>query len=445
MENTGCIIHAEARPMLDVGRVAKEIDAALARHETPEVICRMLRTAQTDMRGVMAEMLNVWRIFSADFRAQCSAADRNLVYRLSDMVPDIIGNNYYRQIRGIKLTEERRRAWMMRGRVNIDLTEPFTDGARYEVHDIFVRQDDVDGYSNALAALPNLAATDIASTIWAGRIYQGDFFRAAPQRLQLKMLEHLHAASPTIAQTFVAQILLDYGIPQRYRVLAWTEGVLRPHREGPTSNAVIRWAYAASREEQRMEASGIKVQGRRVKKAGMDSPLREWLATYSGGDNPARFDMGRTLRGFKLTRGLIDWLVTRSCVNILAYYLCERREEFEKALSLGEFAGCVCRNGQCKCLERLLGVVEELTPGLITGFRDRNGAGLLEHLLYRYCDKEPEKGSWLGMCLGAKSDLRPHVAYLRRLGCKDDMANSVGISWADIEAAVFERFDDAVC
>ena len=429
MENIGCTIHAEARQMSDVERVAKDLDAALDQHEPPHAVCQQLRAAKGRAKHVLGQMVNTWRIFSADFRSQCSADDRDFIWRLSDDVPDIIGNNYFRQVRGIRLIEARQRASTMRGRVNISMAEPFTDGARYEIHDIFTRGGSVETIAGFVASLPNLGANDIASTIWAGRIYQGDFFRASPHRLRLKMLEFLHATSPVVAQTFVAQILQDRSLPQQYRVLAWSEGVLRPHRKSATHNRSVRWAYAASKEER----------GRPMKTMA-DGRLREWLASYSGGDRPARFDMERALHGFKLSRGIIGWLVGESYLNILTYYLRECRKEFLDVLSLGAFAGCVCANGSCQCMVQLLEIVEELSPGLIAAFRDRNGAGLLEHLLYRYSDKEPEtEGCWLKMCFATRSELHSLVSYLRNKGCNADEPNGLGISWADIEESSSEN------
>ena len=165
-----------------------------------------------------------------------------------------------------------------------------------------------------------------------------------------------------------------------------------------------------------------------------DGRLREWLDSYAGGDRPARFDMERALRGFKLSRGIVEWLVSESHLNILTYYLRESRKELADALSLGEFAGCVCANGRCQCTVQLLEIVEELSPGLMAAFHDRNGAGLLEHLLYRYSDTEPnDSGSWLKMCFAPHSELHSLVAYLRDKGCKTDDPNGVGITWADIE------------
>lgn len=425
MKNTGCTIHAEARQMSDVERLAKELDAALDGHVPPEAICQQLRAAKGQAKHVLGQMVNAWRMFSADFRAQCSEDDRNLIWRLSDNVPGVIANNYFRHVRGIKLIEARRKASTNRGRVNIRLSEPFSDGARHEVHEIFTRKCDVDALARSVAALPNLGANDIASTIWAGRLYQGDFFRAAPHRLRINMLECLHATSPVVAQTFVAQILQDRSLPQLYRVWAWSEGVLRPHRESATPNRSVRWAYSASKE------------GRvRHVKTMADGRLREWLDSYAGGDKPARFDMERVLRGFKLSRGIIAWLVGESYLNILTYYLRECRGELLNALSLGEFAGCVCANERCRCTIRLLEIVEELSPGLIASFRDRNGAVLLEHLLYRYSDKEPAQHlGWLQMCFAPKSELHPLTAFLRNKGCKTDEPNGVGISWKDIENA----------
>ena len=282
MKNTGCTIHAETRQMSDVERVAKELDAALDRGESPYAVCQQLQAAKGRVKHVLGQMVNAWRIFSADFRSRCSADDRDFIWRLSDNVPDIIGNNYFRQVRGIRLIEARQKAATMRGRVNISMTEPFTDGARHEIHDFFARGDSVDAIARSIASLPNLGPNDIASTIWSGRIYQGDFFRASPHRLRLKMLKFLHATSPVVSQTFVAQILQDRSLPQLCRVWAWSEGVLRPHRGSATSNLSVRWAYAASKEER----------GRHVKTMA-DGQLREWLASYMGGDKPARFDMER--------------------------------------------------------------------------------------------------------------------------------------------------------
>jgi len=416
-----------------VVRIANELDAALARHDDPAAICRALRTMQARPKDVFASMLRAWRIFSADFRSGCCDADRRLVYSLSDDVPSVIGDNYYRQVRGVKMVEARRRASTMRGRVNICLNEPFADGARHEVHDVFSRKDTVEGYAKSLASLPNLGANDMASTIWAGRIYQDDFFKVSPQRLKLKMLQYLHEVSPVIAQTFVTQIVRDRSLPRRYRVLAWTEGVLRPHSEHLSSNAEIGAVYAASRK------SGDIRRG-----LGMNGTVHEWLSKYVGGDRPARFDMERTLRGFKLSRRIIDWLCQERYLNVLTYYLNECRTEFEKAYPLSDFAGHVCASANYSDAEQLLGVVEKLSPGMIAAYYDSNGANLLERTLYRYRDKDPVNESWLRMCFGRKSGLRPLVAFLHRMGCEDVVPNSIGITWVDIEDAAKEKFDGSV-
>lgn len=418
---------------------ARELDSALSRQMPPSEICKKLRALKGPPKKVLGEMINAGRIFAPDFRFQCDEADRRLIYELSDDAPEIICNNYFRQVRGMRMVAARLRAYTMRGRVNICMDEPFSDGARHEVHDIFSRKGNVEEYARALASLPNLGANDIASTIWAGRIYQDDFFRAAPQRLKLKMLEHLHEASPVIAQDFVAQILQDVRLPRRYRVLAWAEGVLRPHREYATQNAAVKHSYAASRESRRRRRAERRAGGYRPDRSGRGAEIFDWLVLYSGGDTPARFDIERNLRGFQLTWHIIDWLASHSAQNILTYYLTECTDELTRVFPLGEFAAYLCENELCHCVIPLLQIIEKLEPGLMSEYMDENGANLLEHLLYRHDEMEPEKGSWLQMCFGRKTETRALEAYLMSVGCEDDVPNGVGITWMDIRDAAQEK------
>ena len=431
----------EMKRVTDAYSVAKKIDAAIARNAPPPDICQMLRASGVKPGAVVAEMTRAGRIFSADFRSRCETADRRYVYELSDSVPEIIGNDYYRQVRGIKRIEARRRAMAMRGRVTISLAEPFSDGARYEIHDIFSRPDDAAGYVNSLLRLPNLGANDIASTIWAGRIYQDDIFRAAPQPLKLKMIEFLPSVSPAIAQAFVAQLLKDRRLPRRYRVLAWTEAVLRPHHDCSQMNEDVRRACAASWAERsrvsRMVRYGLGVPLGVCRSA----PAREWFENYAGGDKPALFDMERTLRGLKLSRWLIEGLVVRSSIKVLTYYLTECRREFVRTFPLDEFAGFVCACGRCGCSLELLQLVEGLSPGILAGYFDRNGASLLEYALYRHCGETPENGCWVGMCLNSKPDTKELIRFLLSSGCKKEKPNNLGIAWVDVEEAARERFD----
>ena len=421
--------------------VAKDIDAAIARNVPPPDICKMFRTSGVKPGAVVAEMTRAWRIFSADFRSRCETADRCYVCELSNSVPETIGNNYYRQVIGIKRIEARRRAMAARGRVTISMVEPFSDGARYEIHDIFSRPDDASGYVSSLMRLPNLGANDIASTIWAGRIYQDDIFRAAPHQLKLKMIEFLPSVSPVIAHTFVTQLLKDRRLPRRYRVLAWTEAVLRPHRDCSRVNEDVRRAYAAScAERNRMS---------RKERHSLGVPLgicrsasaSEWFANYSGGDRLARFDMERTLRGLQLSRWLIEGLVSRSSIKVLTYYLAECRRDFVRVFPLDEFAGFVCACGRCGCSIELLQLVERISPGTLAGYFDRNGASLLEYVLYRHIEAVPKRGSWVGMCLNQMNGTKELIRFLLSSDCKKEKPNNLGIAWVDIEDAARERFD----
>ena len=431
----------EANKAIDVRSVARDIDAAIARNAPPPDICRMFRASGANPDDVVAEMTRAWRIFSADFRSRCDEEDRRYIYELSNTVPEVIGTNYYRQIVGIKRIEARRNAMSMRGRVNVSLAEPFSDGARHEIHDIFSRSEDAAGYVRSLTRLPNLEANDIASTIWAGRIYQDDIFRAAPRLLKLKMLEFLPSVSPVIACFFVAQLLNDSSLPRRYRVLAWTEAVLRPHRDYPWMNEDVRRAYAASWSERsrvsRQEKRSLGV----PLGASRSTPASKWFANYAGGDRPAMFDMERTLRGLKLSRWLIEGLVARSAVKVLTYCLTEHRRDFVKVFPLDEFVGFVCACERCACTVELLQLVEDIAPGIIAGYSDRNGATLLEYVLYRYHAAKPERGSWIRMCLDRESGAKALISFLLSSGCKKETPNNLGIAWTDIEDAANERLE----
>ena len=268
-----------------------------------------------------------------------------------------------------------------------------------------------------------------------------DIFRAAPQRLKLKMIECLPSVSPVIAHPFVAQLLNDRSLPRRYRTLTWTEAVLRPHRDYQYKNEDIRSAYAASSAERSRVSRKLRHSLGAPLGASRSTPASTWFENYAGGDRPAVFDIERTLHGVALSRWLIEGLVARSAIKVLTYYLTEHHRDFVKVFPLDEFVGFVCACERCGCTIELLQLVEGMLPGIIAGYSDRNGASLLEYVLYRYQDVKPANGSWIRMCLGRKSDTQKLIRFLLASGCRKETPNNLGIAWVDIEDAAREQFD----